>query len=241
MSGEEKTMTRLPIVLMTILLGCPVADEPALVGVSVSAVSARGAAFETEQGYEISLVEGSVVVGDLHFHEPKAVEEYALRSPTRRPPGPTLAHPGHDMSGDVRGELAGTFVVDLLAAAAALGEASFYEGPYETASLLLVEPGGSGATALLAGTADDGDGEIPFDLVVDHTETVLGIPFEAEIEASAPPALTLVVDPASILGHLDFAALDGDGDGTVTASDEGVSNPLLFGLESNLTFDYSVE
>jgi len=236
-------MKRLPIALMTLLLGCPAADEPALVGVSVSAVSARGTTFETEQGYEISLEEGTVVVGDLHFHEPKSVEEgAAIGRRARRPePGGVLAHPGHDMSGDVRGELAGTFVVDLLAEEAALDEADFYEGSYETASLLLVEPEGSEFTAVLAGTADTGGGAIPFELAVDHAEAVLGIAFETEIDALAAPSVTLVVDPASILGHLDFAALDGDGDGTVTLQDEGVSNPLLFGLESNLTFDFRVE
>jgi hypothetical protein len=143
------------------------------------------------------------------------------------------------MSGDVRGELGGTFVVDLLAPAAILGEASFYEGPYETASLLLQL--GDGPTASLAGVASDGVDSIPFEFTVDHAKTVLGIPFEAEVDAAAPPEISLVVDPAEILGHLDFLSLDSDGDGVVTEGDDGVVNPLLFGLESNLVYRYEID
>ena len=144
------------------------------------------------------------------------------------------------MSGDVRGELEGAFVVDLLAGTTALGEASFYEGPYETASLLLLDAPGA-ATAVLQGSADDGSGSVEFSFAVDHDKTILGIPFEAEVDAAAPPSVVLTVDPAQILAHLDFAALDSDGDGTITETDEGVLNPLQFGLESNLVYRYEIE
>jgi hypothetical protein len=48
------------------------------------------------------------------------------------------------------------------------------------------------------------------------------------------------VDPAAFLAHLDFAVLDGDGDGVVTMDDDDVVNPLQFGLESNLAYRYVV-
>lgn len=231
----------LPLLALA-LIGCPATEEPGLVGVGVEAVSAQADTFTTASGYEVTLEQGLVVVGELHFHEPKAVEEQALRLPHRWFLGPSTAHahPGHDMSGDVRGELGGSFVVDLLAPAASLGEAEFYEGPYETASLLLQDPQ-DGPTALFAGVASDGADAIDFEFSVDHTKTILGISFETEVDAVAPPAVTLLVDPAEILGHLDFLALDADGDGVVTEADEGVANPLLFGLQSNLVYRYEID
>lgn len=229
--------------LAVVAVGCPSTDEPQLVGVAVEAVSARTDTFDTDSGYEVTLQRGSVWVGDLHFHEPKDVEEQALLRPHRWLLGPSTAHahPGHDMSGDVRGELAGSFAVDLLAPAASLGEAEFYEGPYETASLLLEQDGEDGPTADLAGVASDGVDTIPFAFVVQHPKTILGIPFEAEVDAATPPTLVLTLDPAEILGHLDFLILDDDGDGVVTEEDDGVRNPLAFGLESNLVFRYEID
>ena len=245
---------------LTALVGCPGGEEPALVAVPVEVASAQPAAFTTAQGYDVELDGGVLVLGDLHFHEPKDVEQEAARAaPARRAlwglvgPAAALAHPGHDMSGDVRGEWTGTTHVDLLADTRSLGEGSFYEGPYETASLLLqqdgvdgdagLEPGspGVGHTLAVAGTADDGSGPVPFAFVVDHGKTILGIPFAAEVVAADPPLVRLTVDPAELLGHLDFAAVDTDGDGTVTEADDDAINPLMFGLESNLTFRYEIE
>ncbi len=236
--------------------GCPGGEDPVLVAVSIEAASALEAVFETDTGYEISLEEGLIVLGELHFHEPRPV---ARRGPTPLAPfrwatGPAIAraHPGHDMSGDVRGELPGTFAVDLLGPEVLLGEGSFWAGEYASASLLVQQEGVdgdaelpadssvAGHTLVLAGTASGGDGEIPFDLVVDHTATVGGIPFETSVTAEAPPTLTLELDPAVILAHLDFAVLDADSDGVVTMDDEGVANPLRFGLESNLAYRFVV-
>ncbi len=229
-------------ILALVLAGCPSTEEPEIVGVPVEAASVRTDTFDTDGGYAVTLQQGLVTVEDLHFHEPKDVETTARLLPHRWLLGPARAHahPGHDMSGDVRGELTGAFVVDLLAEAIPLGEASFYEGPYETASLLLADDAAS-ATAVLEGTADDGSGAVEFSFHVDHARTILGIPFETEVDAAAPPSVVLTVDPARILAHLDFAALDSDGDGTVTEADEGVLDPLLFGLESNLVYRYEVE
>jgi hypothetical protein len=238
------------------LVGCPGGADPVLVAVPIEAASVLGDRFETDAGYEIALEQGLIILGDLHFHEPGTVA--SLRgsppAPLRWLTGPAVAraHPGHDMSGDVRGELPGIFAVDLLGSAVPLGEGSFWAGDYATASLLLRQdgvdgeadlPAGSpvaGHTLVLAGTASDGGEEFPFDLVVDHTAIVAGIPLETSVLAEAPPALTLEVDPAAFLAHLDFAVLDGDGDGVVTMDDDDVVNPLQFGLESNLAYRYVV-
>jgi hypothetical protein len=248
------TLGALLLALLILGSGCPVGDEPALFGITVEAGSATDGPFTTAAGYDVVLETGIVVLGALQFHEPKAVDELALPTPVRWLVGPEVAraHPGHDMSGDVRGELTGTFAIDLLAGPTALGEGSFYEGPYETASLVLHRDGVDGETDLdpsspvaghtlyLAGTADDGSGPLPFELLADHDQTILGIPFETELGAETPPTVILLLDPAEILGHLDFVSLDHDGDGTVTLADDGVLNPLRFGLESNLTYTFEI-
>ena len=233
--------------------GCLGGEEPALLAVPIDAVSAQPTAFTTAPGYDIELDTGLLVLGALQFHEPASVAAKVHLPRGLLGPAVARAHPGHDMSGDVRGEWVGTTFVDLLAPAVALGNGSFYEGTYETASLTLRQDGvdgdaGLGAaspalghTLVLSGTADDGGGPIPFELVVDHTHTILGIPFDVTGAEDGIPAVTLIVDPAQILGHLAFAELDTDADGTVTVADEGVTNPLLFGLESNLTFSYEIQ
>ncbi len=245
-----------------LLLGsgaCPGGEEPLLVDVPVEAGSARGATFTTALGYDIALDDAVIVLGALQFHEPKSAEELGLVAPWQRPlravmgPAVARAHPGHDMSGDVKGEWTGMTYIDLLAAPVALGDAPFYEGEYETASLSLMQDGvdgdsgldasspGAGHTLALAGTADDGDGPIPFVFVVDHDEAIQGIPFVTTIGADALPTVTLLVDPAEILSHLEFSELDGDGDGTVTTEDEDVINPLVFGLESSLAYAFTID
>jgi len=249
---------QLSLVTLLASSGCPGGEEPALVSVPIEAVSAQPATFTTALGYDIDLDTGVIVLGALQFHEPKSVEELNMEAPMARAlrsvwgPAVAHAHPGHDMSGNVKGEWARTTFLDLLSPATVVGDGSFYEGAYETASLTLHQDGAdgdagldasspaAGHTLVLSGTADDGDGPISFDLVVDHTKTILGIPFDATVAESDIPAVTLTVDPAEILGHLEFAELDTDADGTVTVADEAVTHPLLFGLESNLAFGYEI-
>lgn len=250
-------MRRLAMLLPILALGCPLAEEPALVGVAVDAGPVGdGMQFETAEGYSVTLDHGVVVLGDLHFHEPKSVATrgrcgagalWGLAAASV-----AQAHPGHDMSGDVKGELPGIFAVDLTAAAVPVGDALFYEGPYATASLLIEQDGVDGDAGLedgdpaadhslyLAGTASAGGDDLPFELVLEHGEAVLGIPFDLQVDEGAEPSLVLRVDAASILGHLDFAALDSDGDGTVTTGDDGVLNPLVFGFESTLSYGYEI-
>ncbi len=255
----ESALLLLSVSLPLALAGCPGGDEPALVTVPIEAGSAQPAGFTTALGYDVELDTAVIVLGALHFHEPKSVEELHMQAPLARMlraalgPATAHAHPGHDMSGDVKGEWPGTTSVDLLAPAAVVGEGSFYEGTYETASLELQQDGvdgdagldaghpAAGHTLVLAGTADGGGGPVPFDLVVDHTKVILGIPFGTTVAEDDIPAVTLTVDPAEILGHLAFDELDSDADGTITLADEGVANPLLFGLESNLSFSYEIQ
>ena len=255
-------MPRTPYLLLLVsalampaLAGCPGGEEPELTSVPVRIASAQEGVFATDLGYEIVLGMGTLVLGDLQFHTP--AEESASLGPAdafRWLAGPAVAHahPGHDMSGDVRGEWTGTTYVDLLSEPREVGEATFYEGAYATASLSLHQDGvdgdaglptghpAEGHTAVFEGTASDGDVDVPFVFPIDLNETIGGIPFEVEVDAADPPSLTLRVDPARILGHLDFAELYG-GTGSLTMDDEGVANRVLFGLESNLSYHYEID
>jgi hypothetical protein len=255
---HHATFAALATMSLLLIMGCPGGEQPALVSVPIEVGPAQGDSFSTVLGYDVVLDTGVIVLGQLHFHEPKDVEETALLAPWLQPlrlvlgPASACAHPGHDMSGDVMGEWAGTTFIDLLAPAKSAGEGSFYEGPYETASLLLQIDGvdadaglddsspAAGHTLALSGTADRGDGPIPFCFVVDHDETILGLDFDVTVATDAIPAVTLLVDPAEILAHLEFADVDTDGDGTVTMNDADAVNPLLFGLESNLSYHYEI-
>ncbi len=235
--------------------GCPGGEEPELTAVPLAVASARDGVFTTDLGYEITLGMGTVVLGDLRFHT--QAEGSALLVPAdavRWLTGPAWAHahPGHDMSGDVRGEWAGTTYVDLLSGPREVGEATFFGGSYTTASLALHRDGvdgdagmpaghpAEGYTAVFEGTASDFDVHVPFVLRIEHSEAVAGIPFEVEVGEADPPSLTLRVDPARLLAHLDFAQLYG-GTGNLTMDDPEVANRVLFGLESNLSYSFEIE
>ncbi len=234
------------------LNSCLGGEEPVLISIPIEAASAQPAAFQTAAGYDVELDEGVVVLGALLFNEPAEVASAPRRPWQLFAPAVAHAHPGHDMAGDVQGEWAGTTFVDLLAPPAIVGDGSFYEGSYETASLDLLQDGvdgdagleaahpAAGHTLYLSGTADDGNGSIPFEFVVDHTKTILGLPFEATVAQGDAPTVTLLVDPAEILGHLAFADLDDDGDGQITQDDENASNPLMFGVESTLAYAFEI-
>lgn len=251
-SGRALALALALALAMPVFAGCPGGEEPELTTVPVEIATAQEGVFTTDLGYEITLGMGTLVLGDLQFHTP--AEESAALGPApafRWLTGPAVAHahPGHDMAGDVRGEWPGTTYVDLLSGPREVGEATFYEGTYATASLSLHQDGvdgdagmplghpAEGHTAVFEGTADDGDESIPFTLLIDRGETVAGIPFDVEIDAADPPSLTLLVDPARILAHLDFAELY-EGSGNLSMDDEEVANRVLFGLESNLSYTY---
>lgn len=253
-----RTPSALPLALamaMPICAGCPGGEEPALATVPVQIATARDGVFTTDLGYEIVLGMGILVLGDMQFHTPTSEEVALGPAPAFRwltGPAVAHAHPGHDMAGDVRGEWAGTTYVDLLSEPREVGEATFYEGTYATASLSLHQDGvdgdagmpfghpAEGRTVVLEGTASDFDLHVPFALLIDHSKTVAGIPFEVDVDALDPPSLTLRVDPARILAHLDFADLYA-GTGNLTMDDEEVANRVLFGLESNLSYSFENE
>lgn len=174
------------------------------------------------------LTEATLTLGDLRFEEPATAWSWSLVPAA-------WAHPGHDFTGAVSGELSGTWTLDLLDDAP-LGEASFWEGRYATARLRVE------GTAVLAGTLDPDGTARPFRFEIPLDHEVIGVPFPAEVEATAPPGgITLSVDLAHALSFFDPYTTDSDGNGTLTAADEIVEHVVRFGLLSTPTYHLILE
>ena len=182
---------------------------------------ATAAAFELD-GVTVQLDLALVQVTDLRMQAPP--EATAARAWTL--PGVAHAHPGHDFSGDVMGELLGTWDLDLLAAPVELAAAACYSGDYETARLQV-------GTARLQGRLARDGVDLPFDLVLDLEQAeVTGIPLSWTLAAEgAVPTLVLTGAPQTMLAAAALAqAADSDGDGQLTISDGTLANSAPFGL-----------
>jgi hypothetical protein len=141
-------------------------------------------------------------------------------------------------AGDVAGELVGTWTLDLLGAPTELGSASCYEGTYATGRVN-VEPS---PAVTLEGVATTSTGDVAFRFVVEPEQEITGIPFEAELDADAPPSgLMLGVDLAHALSFVDWTTPDADGDGALTEADGALANTVLFGVVATPTFTLTLE
>ncbi len=163
------------------------------------------------------------------------------------------AHPGHAGGGDIIGELPGRFVVDWCAGSnEPLGEATLTVGDYNGANFLFgvadeddgitPEEPLYGQTTELVGTASKGAQTIAFTAVVaqDEGREVVGVPFELDVMATSANTLGLQLVPTdpfegdTVFDGIDFAALDGDGDGAVSLElDETTLNLLRRALQDH--------
>ncbi len=198
--------------------------------------SARGIeAGTSDLGYTVTLRRARAALSDLEFtvggevHDTSALARlWDLVVPS------AYAHPGHAAGGDVTGVLAGRFLVDWMADGAVLGTALLLEGEYEGANFTFRRAGSEdglaaddpllGHTFAVEGTATRGDQVIEFDAQIDIDDGALmvGAPFVLTVspETRATLALELFptdpVDGNCVWSGVDFAALDGDGDGAVS-------------------------
>ncbi len=154
------------------------------------------------------------------------------------------AHPGHDFSGDVAGELTGTFTVDLLSSAREVGTAHCYEGDYATARLVLdgASDGTGKPIARLGGVALLTNGaSVPFDFSMALYHEITGIPFVYTLNAQTPPAaVNITVDVPALLSYVDWSTPDGDGDGLLTLEDGKLANTAPFGLVATPAYGISI-
>ncbi|MEL6348518.1 MAG: hypothetical protein AAFV53_35755 [Myxococcota bacterium] len=225
------------MVLLSLLLsGC--AADRAQLSVPIVMTGSNETVTPTPQ-VSVRLTAAELVIGDLRFESPP---EVARRW---RPSLLSIghAHPGHDFSGDVDGELLGEWSIDLLALSEPmrLGEASFYEGDYESARLELPD----GGAVLLEGyaTVEGLDTTRSFRFALLPEQSITGIPFITTVDADTPPQqVSLSIDLGHALSFIDWAAPD-DGDGLLTeADDDGVvGNAALFGAVSTPTYSFIME
>lgn len=212
---------------MLFLLACSVDDRTLLTFPGhYRAVSSQ---ITTDAGVAVALTGATLTVSSLLLKAPAETVRLFPLIPAAQ------AHPGHDFTGDVAGELAGTWTLDLLADAE-LGSVSCYEGELASAQItLLPDP-----AALLEGTASINGIDLPFSLPLAPDQDITGIPLTATLAAEAPPAgLDLTVNPGHMLSFIDWT--DTDGDGAITPADGTVANTALFGLVATPSFLITLE
>ncbi|MBX7082028.1 MAG: hypothetical protein K1X88_22670 [Nannocystaceae bacterium] len=179
------------------------------------------------------------------------------------------AHPGHYAGGEIAGEMDGRFVVDWLADGTEVGTATMLATRYNGANFVFTRatandvPAGDpllGHTMQLAGTATRDGATWSFHGFIDEEEgkRVIGLPIGDDLEAGAETphfdvdgdtdvALglqMLMVDPFepdTAFDKLDFAELDGDGDGDVElVVGEAANNLILRQLQVHDQYAVSI-
>ena len=223
------------LVALFLLAACGEATEPARVELPVVIDASGIEAVVTDLGYGVELTEVRVALEDLVFTV--AGEAHAASLWKRVSDffvGPAHAHPGHYQSGDVVGELRGSFVLDWLGDdGVEIGHATLLPGTYTAANFTFsrgsvdegLENSDSliGHTAILAGTATVGSESLEFTITVDSPEgrELVGAPFAVSIDEGSAGRLLLrfvTVDPLeqdTVFDGIDFAVLDDDNDGQV--------------------------
>jgi len=213
-----------------LIAGC--AADRTLLAVPVT-VDAAAPSVTDDAGMAITLTAATYTLADVRFEAP-AVTTAGL-SRWLSPVATALAHPGHDFTGDVAGELVGRWEVDLLGGPSALGRAAMYDGVYATGHLTLPAEG----RVRLAGTAHTDAGDRAFDFEIVPDQPVTGIPFDATIDAAAPPeGITLSVELGHALSFVDWSTAS---DGPLTVSDGVLANTVLFGVVATPSFRLELE
>jgi len=220
------------VALLALLVGC--AEDRALLTIPVRVAPSSGEV-QPADGVTATLSAASMTLSDLRLEAP------AETARTWRIPAlvsTAVAHPGHDFSGDVAGELVGTWTLDLLGAPTELGSASCYEGSYETGRVRVAPS----PAVLLEGSATTDAGAVAFRFTVEPDQEITGIPFEVALDADTPPSgITLGVDLAYALSSVDWTTPDGDGDGVLTEADGALANTVTFGVVATPTFTLTLE
>lgn len=188
-----------------------------------------------EDGVEVSFDHAELTLADLRLEGPI---ETARRWPRLSLIQAAHAHPGHDAAGAVTGELLGAWTVDLLGDPVDAGSALCWEGDLSTARLgLPAEP-----AATFEGTASV-DGTVrPFSFTVSPGVEVTGLPAEGTLDSADPlDRMTLSVDLAAVVTHIDWRTEDSDGDGILTIHDGDIDPTLHFGAVSSASYRVTLE
>jgi hypothetical protein len=210
------------IFLLGAVLACGSREAP-LVELDVVADSSGLSAQTTNLGYRVELEEAELMIEDLQF---SVGGEASARGPLQ-PVWDVLvpsahAHPGHEVGGEVTGELPGRFVVRFApgnSEPARLGVASLIVSKYTNASFVLSRASSDdgfevldplfGHTAVLRGKVAVEAGSLEFELRLDSTSPLNGAPFEADVRATTRAAVALrllAIDSrgVSLFDDIDF-------------------------------------
>lgn len=217
--------------MCVLLAGC--ASGPVVRSVPVQFVPDT-TAVKPGEGVEIALGEARLTVSDLRLERPaetSAMGWWPSLIPVAH------AHPGHDFTGDVGGELLGTWTLDLLGDASELGLATLRDGDYASARLELV----GDPELTLVGTATVDGAPVPFDFTLALDEAVTGIAFAVSVPAAGgATGMALGVDLDHALSFSNWRTDPGD-DGLLTESDGTLANTLTFGVLSAPTWNLTLE
>lgn len=217
-------------VCLLILMGCGTGRQTVEVPVRFEPAAS---ALSLPDGVEVRLSEARWPVFDLRMESPASVAW--LRWPSLLPTA--HAHPGHDFSGGVAGELLGEWRLDLLGPAQSLGVARLLDGPYATARLHLIDD----PPLVLEGEVERDGVTVRFVFELAHASEITGITFETTVDPEAPPdAIVLRVDLTHALSFIDWRTEPG-ADGLLTLDDGAVENTLAFGVLSAPTWNLSIE
>lgn len=225
------------IVATAVALGaCADAREAPRVQRSVVVDSTGLTEVETDLGFRVEVTEAALVVeniqfaiaGEAHASLRERLSELLIRS--------AHAHPGHFQAGDVTGELRGRFVLRFAPGQEAqpLGDATLVVGRYQSANFTFGHATELDAidaedpllthTAWMRGWVSRDDEQFELEAALDAPEArqLVGAPFAYQIDESGSEALGLRLltrDPLegdTLFDGIDFAALDGDGDGRIS-------------------------
>ena len=145
-------------------------------------------------------------------------------------PGVAFAHPGHDPSGPVTGEIIGPWALSPCDGDAPLGVGRGYASPVATGQLTLL-----GDARLVRGAS--AASPLPIDIAAPLDHPVTGLPLAAKLVDGATARLRF--DPALTLSVLP--TVDTDGDGALTEADDGALAAFTYGLVNPNSWTLTVE
>ena len=153
--------------------------------------------FSTSLGWEITLTEATVAIGELRYFEGEPVTAwFGIR--------PAYAHPGHYQEGGTVGEMLEPVSVDLMASPVALPAGNGVTGTARSALF-------AADSVRVAGTAKQGATERTFFAVASPSEPVVGCTF-ANGEISGDGTVVVTVHAEVWLDQVDFALLPDSGE-----------------------------
>lgn len=194
--------------------------------------------FVTSSGWAVTLTEAAISTGPLYYFDGEPAFTYRAPSPARQlfdtltlQAHAALAHPGHYVAGNAKGQQLSPFSVDLLAGAAALPDGDGVSGPFRSATFSFAAPSAGPAVGVLDGDVARARGTATKDgrtvhflataalADIEHTAKdgqVTGCVFAAA-EVEGDGTVTVTVSPRTWFNLVDFAELP---DGTAEAPSE---------------------